>query len=93
MEEGRAQRCAMKRNETRQQLRLCCDTSKRAALVLHVIASTWSSCGEMPIQRLFLALCAAQGHWICGADAQDAHAHAEECGVKTHARADDAHVE
>ena len=47
----------------------------------------------MPIQRLFLALCAAKGHPICGADVQDAHAHVKACGIETHIGADDAHME
>ena len=68
--------CAVKQDRTRRS-RLCCDGSKRAAPVLHVIASTWSSCVEMPIQRLFPALCAAEGHCTHGENVQDAHAHAE----------------
>ena len=49
----------------------------------------------MHIQRLFLALCATHGHWIHGADIQDACTHAKTSspGVKTHMRADNAHVE
>ena len=56
---------------------------ERAVLILHAIAGAWLSCVEMPIQRLFLALCAA---------VQDAPAHAEASGVKTHMRADNARV-
>ena len=66
--------CAVKRDGS-QQSRLCCNESKRAAPVLHAIASTWSSCVKMLIQQLFLALCPAEGHKIHGADVQDAHTH------------------
>ena len=66
----------------------------RAAPIIHAIASAWSSCVEMPIQRrLFCVLCAATGHQICGADVQDAHAHAKASGTKTRTQASDAHIE
>ena len=67
--------------------------NKRTASVLLAIASTWSSCVEMPTQRLFLASCATEGHQICGADVQDACAHAKALGVKICMRADDACIE
>ena len=69
--------CVVKRDRTHQS-RLCCDGSERAASTLHATASTWSACVEMPIQGPFLALCAAEGCQIHGADAQDANAHARE---------------
>ena len=47
----------------------------------------------MTIQSSFLALCAAKGCRVHGADAQNACAHAKACGIKTHMRADDAHIE
>ena len=34
--------------------RMCCNGSKHAAPQLHAVASTWLSCVELPIQRLFL---------------------------------------
>ena len=84
--------CVVKRNDTRR-FRLCCDGSERAAPRLHVIASAWSSCVEMPIQRLFLAIASSEGSTVCGADVIDAHAHAAATGMKTHLTCDDAHRE
>ena len=83
---------AVTRNGTRRS-RLCCDGSKRAAPRLHAIASTWSSCVEMPIQRLFLAIAASEGYTVYGADVIDAYAHAAATGIKTCLTCDDAHRE
>ena len=47
----------------------------------------------MPIQRSFLAPHAAEGHQICGANVQDACAHAKAHGIKTHVQANDACIE
>ena len=47
----------------------------------------------MSIQRLVLALCAAEYHQIHGADVQDACACAKASGVKTCMRANDACIE
>ena len=47
----------VKRNGVRRS-RMCCNGSKRAAPQLHAVASTWSSCVELPIQRMFLGMCA-----------------------------------
>ena len=58
-----------------QQSRICCNGSKREAPQLHVVASTWSLCVELPIQRLFLGMCAHCGLTIYGGDATDAYAH------------------
>ena len=55
--------------------RNCCDGSKRAAPLLHAIASTYSSCVEQPIQRLFLALSGLLEHKLYAGDAKDAYAH------------------
>ena len=52
--------CAVKRSGVRRS-RLCCNGSKYAAPQLHAMANTWSSCVELPIQRLFLGLAAANG--------------------------------
>ena len=38
----------MKRDGTRRS-RMCCDGSKNAVPKLHTVASTWSSCVEMPV--------------------------------------------
>ena len=45
----------------------------------------------MPIQRLFLALCAAEGYKIFGADVKDAYAHAPASGIKTYMSVDEAY--
>ena len=42
---------------------------------LHAVASTWSSCVSLPIQRLFLGMCADLGLVVYGGDATDAYAH------------------
>ena len=54
---------------------MCCNGSKRTAPQLHAVASTWSSCVELPIQRLFLRMCANSGLTIYGGDAIDAYVH------------------
>ena len=41
--------------------RMCCDGSKQAAPQLHTVASTWSSCVELPVQRVFLGIAANLG--------------------------------
>ena len=64
--------------------RNCCDGSPRAAPALHGIASTYSSCVEQPIQRLFFAL---------SADATDAYAHSPPPQVPTYVSIDDAYAE
>ena len=55
--------------------RMCCDGSKRAAPQLHAVASTWSSCVELPVQRIFLGIAADLNLTIYGGDATDAYAH------------------
>ena len=54
---------------------MCCNGSKVTAPQLHAVASTWSSCVALPIQRLFLGMCADLGLIIYGGDATDAYAH------------------
>ena len=55
--------------------RMCCNGSKKAAPQLHAVASTWSSCVELPVQRVFLGIAADLGLTIFGGDATDAYAH------------------
>ena len=55
--------------------RMCCNGSKKAVPQLHAIASTWSSCIELLVQRLFMGLCADMGLTIYGGNATDAYAH------------------
>ena len=64
----------IKKDGTRRS-RLCGDGSKRAAPKLHDVAATWSSCVELPIQRMFLAICALKNLQIYGADVVDAYSH------------------
>ena len=73
--------------------RNCCDGSPRAAPLLHGIASTYSSCVEQPIQRLFVGLSAHLGYRIYGADAQDAYAHSPPPEKPTYVAIDDAYAE
>ena len=65
----------VKRNGVRRS-RMCCNGSKRAAPQLHAVASTWSSCVELPIQRMFLGMCADINLIVWGLDCVDAYAHA-----------------
>ena len=55
---------------------MCCNGSKKAAPQLHAVASTWSSCVELPVQRMFLAITADLNLPVFGADCIDAYAHA-----------------
>ena len=81
---------AIKRSGVRRS-RLCCNGSKNAAPQLHAVASTWSSCVELPTQRLFLALAAANGLSIFGADITDAYAHSNPAETATYLAIDDAY--
>ena len=54
---------------------MCCNGSKASAPQLYAVASTWLSCVSLPIQRLFLGMCANLGLLIYGGDATDAYAH------------------
>ena len=55
---------------------MCCNESKTTAPQLHVVASTWSSCVELPVQRVFLGIAADLGNTIFGGDVTDAYAYA-----------------
>ena len=82
----------IKRDGTRRS-RLCCNGSKKAAPLLHSIASTYSSCVEHPIQRLFLAISASQNLKIYGGDAKDAYGHSPGPEIPTFMSIDDAYAE
>ncbi|MCE2995760.1 MAG: hypothetical protein LW863_09190 [Flammeovirgaceae bacterium] len=82
----------IKRDGTRRS-RQCCDGSPRAAPTLHRLVSTYSSCVEQPIQRLFYALAAELGYKVFGGDAKDAYAHSPAPGVPTFVHIDDAYAE
>ena len=71
---------------------ICCNGSKQAAPQLHVVASTWSLCVELPIQQLFLGICAQSGLTIYGGDVTDAYAHSPALN-NTYLAVDDAYKE
>ena len=73
--------------------RQCCNGSKFAAPLLHAIVSTWSSCVELPKQRLFIALAVQKGLSMYGGDASDAYVHALALEMMTHLTIDDAYFE
>ena len=81
---------AVKRSGVRRS-RLCCNGSKYAAPQLHAMASTWSSCVELPVQRLFLGIAAANNLRIYSSDIRDAYAHSEKPIVDTYLAIDDAY--
>ena len=83
---------SIKRDGTRRS-RNCCDGSPKAASVLHGIASTYSSCVEQPIQRMFFALAAHNNYKVYGGDAQDAYAHSPPPDTPTFVTVDDAYAE
>ena len=55
------------------------------------MVSTWSSCVEFPVQRLFIDLCAQKGLCMYGGDACDAFAYAPAPGMMTHLTIDNAY--
>ena len=72
---------------------MCCNGLKKAVPQLHAVASTWSSCVELPIQWLFLGICANTGLTInYGGDTTDAYAHSP-APNNTYLQVDDAYVE
>ena len=72
---------------------MCATGSRKAALTLHAVASTWSSCVELPIQRMFLGISAALNLQIFGADAIDAYAHSPAPDTKKYLSVDKAYKE
>ena len=72
---------------------MCANGSKKAAPTLHAVASTWSSCVELPIQRMFLGISAALKLKIFGADAIDAYAHSPAPDTKTYLSVNEAFKE
>ena len=74
-------------------LRNCCDRSPRAAPILHGLISTYSSCVEQPIQRMFFSLAASLGYNVYGGDALDAFAHSPPPVVPTYVSIDDAYAD
>ena len=57
--------------------------------MLRTLASTWSSCVEVPIMRAYLGMCSSLGFKIYGADMKDAYAHSPAPSVPTYLSIDD----
>ena len=57
------------------------------------MVNTWSSCVELPIQRLYIALAAQKGLCMYGGDARDVYAHTPTSEMLTHLTIDDAYFE
>ena len=72
---------------------MCANGSKKATFTLHVIASTWSSCVELPIQRLLLGISPTLNLIVYGADAIDVYAHNPAPDAKTYLSVDNAYEE
>ena len=71
------------KQDGKRRARQCCDSSKRAAPLLHALAKTYSSCVEDPIQRRFLALAAEQNFLFFDCDTKDTFAHFPSLKVPT----------
>lgn len=82
----------IKRDGTRRS-RQCCDGSPRAVPVLHQLVSTFSSCVEQPVKRLFYALAAQMNYRVYGGDAKDAYAHSPPPKIPTYVQIDVAYAE
>ena len=54
---------------------MCCNGSKKVIPQLYAVASTWSSCVELSVQRIFLGIAADLGLNVYGGDVTDAYAH------------------
>ena len=79
----------VKRSEVRRS-RQCYNRSKFAAPMLHAMVSIWSSCVELPIQRMFIGLCAQKGLCMYSGDAYNAYAHVPAPETMTNLIIDDA---
>ena len=71
---------------------MCCNGLKKAVPQLHAVASTWSTCVKLPVQPLFLRICANAGLKIYDSDATDAYAHYP-APNDTYLQMDDAYAE
>ena len=54
---------------------MCCNGSKKVIQQLHAVASTWSSCIELPIQHLFLGIFADAGLTIYDGNVMNVYTH------------------
>ena len=52
-----------------------CNGSKKAAPKVHVVASTWSSSVELPVQRMLMGIASDLGFTLFGGDATDTYVH------------------
>ena len=68
------QQYLVKQNGVRRS-RMCYNRSKKSTPQLYAVASTWSSCVLLPMQRSFLRMCVDLGLVIYGGEATDAYAH------------------
>ena len=82
----------IKRDGTRRS-RNCCDGSPRAAPILHGLITTYSSCVEQPIQRMFFSLAAQLNYRVYAGDAKDAYAHSPPPDIPTFVSIDDQYAE
>ena len=57
--------------------------------MLYALASTYSSCVEHPVQRLFFAIAVDMNLRIYGGDAKDAYAHSPGPEIPTYVSIDD----
>ena len=71
---------------------MCCNGFKKAAPELHAVASTWSSCVELPVQQVFFVIAADLGLTVYGGDATDAYAHSP-APSDTHVAIDNAYAD
>ena len=71
---------------------MCCNGSKKAILQLYPVASTWFSCVKLPVQQLFLSICANAGLTIYSSDATEAYVHSP-APNDTYLQVDDAYAE
>lgn len=71
---------------------MCCNSSTKAVPQLHAVASTWSSCVELPVQHLLLGICANAGLTIYGWDDTVVYVHSPDPN-DTYIQVDDAYAE
>ena len=62
---------------------------KNSAPQLHAIVSTWSSCTELPVQKIFLRIAIDLVLNINGRDATDAYLHSPAADIDTYLMVDD----
>ena len=73
--------------------RNCYDGSKRAAPALHTVTSTYSSCVNQPVRRLFFALATINDHKVYGGDIKDTFSHSPSPDVPSYMQIDNVYSE